>query len=79
VEGHLIVFASAWTSPDWIDSWQPLGCQMCRFVDHGLDSAMPDSQVWQFCQDQASVLITGNRNDNGPESLEATMQRLNTP
>jgi hypothetical protein len=34
--------------------------------------------VWEACQRAHVVLLTANRNDAGPESLEATIQRHNT-
>jgi hypothetical protein len=39
----------------------------------------PDAILWQFCQTQHIILITGNRNEDGPASLEATLQAFNTP
>jgi hypothetical protein len=39
----------------------------------------PDAALWQFCQRQQIILITGNRNEDGPESLEAVLQGSNTP
>ncbi len=38
-----------------------------------------DTDLWQTCQRRDVVLITANRNDDGPDSLEATIQRLNRP
>ena len=35
---------------------------------------MPDDQVWQFCQEHGYVLLTGNRNSDSPDSLEATIR-----
>ena len=35
--------------------------------------------MWEVCQREQVVLLTANRNDAGPESLEATMQQHNTP
>src|SRR5215813_3349874 len=34
--------------------------------------------VWEVCQRTHVVLLTANRNDAGPESLEATIQQHNT-
>lgn len=35
--------------------------------------------MWRRCQEKQALLITGNRNDDGPESLESTIRAGNTP
>jgi hypothetical protein len=35
--------------------------------------------VWQRCQQERLFLLTNNRNDDGPDSLEATIRKFNTP
>ncbi len=35
--------------------------------------------VWEACQREQVILLTANRNDDGAESLEATIQQHNTP
>ena len=35
--------------------------------------------MWEACQCAQVVLLTANRSDEGPESLEATIQHYNTP
>jgi hypothetical protein len=35
--------------------------------------------VWRRCQEQRLLLLTNNRNDDGPDSLEATIRTYNTP
>lgn len=42
----------------------------------GLAEHSPDVVVWQTCQAHHVVLVTGNRNNDGPDSLEATIRRL---
>jgi hypothetical protein len=79
VEGHLEIFAVIWESDEWLDIWRPLGCRMDSFKGRGLATNMPDSELWRFCQENQIVLVTGNRNKEGDDSLEATMQRENTP
>ena len=36
-------------------------------------------EIWQCCQAQDLILITDNRNDDSPTSLEATIRRFGTP
>jgi hypothetical protein len=43
----------------------------------GLADDATDAQVWQACQENEIVLITGNRNAEGPESLEMTLRKHN--
>ena len=40
---------------------------------------MSDRDLWQLCQQREIVLLTANRNDEGPDSLEATIRTLNVP
>ncbi len=44
-----------------------------------MDSADSDGVVWHRCQERAALLLTNNRNDDGPDSLEATIRVHNTP
>jgi len=43
------------------------------FADVGLRFNASDREVWMVCQSEKIVLITANRNDEGPDSLEATI------
>jgi hypothetical protein len=47
--------------------------------DLGLQPDASDRDVWEACQREQVILLTANRNDNGPDSLEATIQQHNTP
>ena len=49
------------------------------FASLGLPANTSDAALWQLCQMQQIILITGNRNEDGPESLEAVLQASNTP
>ena len=35
--------------------------------------------IWQCCQQKRAFLLTNNRNDDGPDSLETTIRNYNTP
>ncbi|PKO22711.1 MAG: ACP S-malonyltransferase [Chloroflexi bacterium HGW-Chloroflexi-1] len=49
------------------------------FVDVGLSASAEDAAVWQYCQDNGCVLLTGNRKtSDGERSLESTIRRLRT-
>jgi hypothetical protein len=48
------------------------------FSEVGLDFATSDRKVWQFAQENKMLLLTGNRNMDGEDSLEQTIRRKNT-
>jgi hypothetical protein len=77
VEGHLAVLTSIWTSAEWNELWTSLDCQLYTFHNVGLAEDMPDSELWQFCQTNQMILLTGNRNADGIDSLEMASQRGN--
>jgi len=45
----------------------------------GLSNKANDSEVWQKCQSEDVILFTGNRNGDGPTSLELTIRQHNQP
>ena len=52
---------------------------MLTFDDVGLAIDSSDRDVWHFVQKQKLVLLTGNRNKDGEDSLEQTIREENTP
>ncbi len=78
VTGHFRRLAEICQSPDWIDLWEGLGCEVCTFADVGLSPDAKDAEVWRVCQARDVVLITGNRNAEGRDSLEATIRSQNS-
>jgi len=44
----------------------------------GMPYDTSDRALWQVCQQRETVLLTANRSDDGPDSLEATVRALNT-
>jgi len=55
--------------PFWQDFRNALGLQFVRFRHVGLPTGSTDRNVWQFCRARQFILITNNRNCDGPESL----------
>jgi hypothetical protein len=45
----------------------------------GLDSLASDREIWLFCQREAWLLLTANRNMLGQNSLEAVIRQLGGP
>ncbi|HZW33683.1 MAG TPA: hypothetical protein VFF52_23380 [Isosphaeraceae bacterium] len=68
-----------WSSDTWRDLWSALGLSVVSFPAVGLSYRAPDDLIWKTCQREKLVLITGNRNDDGPDSLEATIRVENQP
>jgi hypothetical protein len=75
VELLKVVFESA----TWREVWAGLGLRVFTFPDVGLDREASDDAVWRLCQARQLILVTGNRNEDGPDSLEATLENENTP
>jgi hypothetical protein len=70
---------SIWTSDTWRELWNDLGLVVEDFPALGLAYNALDSVIWRTCQREGLVLITGNRNKRGPDSLEAVIQNENQP
>lgn len=77
-EGHLALllrlFQQGWRQ----EVWESLNLVQVSFSDFELQPDASDREVWEICQREQIVLVTANRNDEGPESLEATIQKQNT-
>jgi hypothetical protein len=79
IEGHWAVLLRLLQQEEWAEFWVHLGLRVVTFADLGLPANAPDVLVWRRCQDEELVLLTGNRNNEGPESLEAAIRTLGTP
>jgi Domain of unknown function (DUF5615) len=79
VIGHLRVIMNVLLSPDWIEHWTEVQCGIESFERLGLPDNASDTEVWQTCQQRQIVLITGNRNAEGEDSLEMTIRQYRTP
>jgi hypothetical protein len=78
VLGQVEVLLHIWESDDWRDIWIGTGLSLFSFAALGLPTDSADRLLWQTCQAHQVVLITGNRNDEGPDSLESTIRDLNS-
>jgi hypothetical protein len=60
------------------DDWLTLGAAgLVTFSDIGLHRESTDREVWLYCQANRAVLLTGNRNMEDVNSLEAVVRELN--
>jgi hypothetical protein len=69
---------AALESEKWVEFWTFLAVPLLSFEDVGLPVTARDNVVWQKCQESQWVLITGNRNSRGADSLQETIRRGNT-
>lgn len=61
------------------DGWLTLlEIPMLTFADVGLPINSSDRTVWRFVQDKGLILLTGNRNNEGEDSLQQTILEENT-
>lgn len=79
VQGHVNRLIDICQSPPWADLWRDLDCALCGFEDFDLPANAMDSVIWQVCQDNEILLITGNRTAKGLDSIEMTIRQRNTP
>jgi hypothetical protein len=78
IEGHVARVVSVMQSDYWRELWDHLQMHSLRFADVGLSPSDSDAVVWQFCQQRQLYLLTNNRNDDGADSLAATIRANNT-
>ena len=78
IEGQVQLVLHLLMSSEWHAIWTELAVRVESFASAGLPVNTLDAALWQFCQTQQIILITGNRNEDGPESLEAVLQTSNT-
>jgi hypothetical protein len=79
VRGQVDYLGALMRVEPWAEFSRDLGLALLHFEDVGLYPTASDLDVWQRCQADQLVLITGNRNLAGPNSLEATIRQLGAP
>jgi hypothetical protein len=77
IEGHVSRLVTLMQGNYWHDFWDHLQIRFVRFYDVGLSPNATDAIIWQLCQQEQFCLLTNNRNDDGPDSLEATIRANN--
>ena len=79
IDGYADYLSRHLFSPTWNDISSALGVSIATFEQVGLAKGTPDEQIWHFCQDQQLYLLTDNRNDDKPGSLESIIRTRNLP
>jgi hypothetical protein len=74
IQGHVARLVARMQEDEWRDYWEYLDLHYLTFADLGLAPADSDAVIWQRCQELPALLLTNNRNDDGPDSLEATIR-----
>jgi hypothetical protein len=75
VEGQATLLWGILAKEGWLDL---LPLRLVTMRDVGLAVDSNDSEVWRFAQAQHMILLTGNRQMNGTDSLERTIREENT-
>ena len=78
IQGHVARLVLRMQAEPWQKFWAFLQLRCLTFQEVGLAPGDPDVVVWNHCQQQQIFLLTNNRNDDGPDSLEATIRTFNT-
>jgi hypothetical protein len=76
LEGYARRIWGVLTSEGWLDL---LSLPMTTFRDEGLAVNSNDRLIWRYAQEHGMLLLTGNRNMDGDDSLEQTLREENTP
>lgn len=79
VIGQVAALVTRLTRPPLDELWSALDPEVHDFESLGLLRDASDRSVWLACQRESVVLLTGNRNSEGPDSLEATIRDSNGP
>jgi hypothetical protein len=76
IEGHVRILQGVVRS----EGWESLAAmRVVSFVEVGLPANVSDRVAWRFAQSNRMVLLTGNRNQSGHDSLEQTIDEENGP
>ena len=78
IEGHVRRLVALMQTDYWRELWDYLQLRLLTFGDVGLAPKDTDARVWETCQQEDLFLLTSNRKDDGPDSLEATIRTRNT-
>jgi hypothetical protein len=78
-EGHFALLLTLLQTSWRREVWEFMGMARMTLAEFGLVADASDRAVWEACQRAQVILLTANRNDEGPDSLAATIQQYNTP
>jgi hypothetical protein len=73
IQGHLPYLRRRLQGLGLLDLLTEINLALVTFPDLGLDRALDDRSLWNYCQQNNWVLFTDNRNHEDENSLQATM------
>ncbi len=73
VQGHALYLRRLIETLDLWSAIASFQLVLTTFSDLGLEHNLDDRSLWNRCQQDGWVLLTENRNHDGPDSLEATL------
>jgi hypothetical protein len=79
IEGYAEYLSRFVFAPEWKDISTLLDVRIVTFDQAELVKGSSDEQVWNFCQQHGFYLITDNRNEDKPDSLEAIIRTRTQP
>jgi Domain of unknown function (DUF5615) len=79
LEGYAAYLTRLVFSPEWSEISSMLGVRIVTLEQVGLSKGTPDEQIWELCQQQQFFLVTDNRNEEKPDSLERMIRTNNRP
>lgn len=78
IQGQVDVLVEMLRSSEWIEFWDALNLSYMKFRDVKLSESASDVDIWRLCEANEYLLITSNRNEDSPDSLETTIRTLST-
>ena len=79
IDGYAEYLSRVIYSPEWSEISSFLAVRFVTFEEVGLAKGTPDERIWELCQQQQFYLITDNRKDDGPDSLESMIRTRGLP
>lgn len=76
IEGHVVRLWQTFEAMGWLAL---TGFQITTLQAEGLPVDSLDRVVWNWAQTHGLLIVTGNRNKDGPDSLEQTIRDQNHP
>jgi hypothetical protein len=73
LQGHLPYLRHLFEALDLWSVLAELSISLADFPDVNLPRGLDDRSLWTYCQANGWVLFTENRNQDGPDSLQATL------
>ncbi len=74
LEGQASLLWGTFVTEGWLEL---TGFRLVTFSDVGLPFDASDRQVWRYVQQHRMLLLTGNRNRKGDDSLQQTVEEEN--